>query len=173
MSVNLPFAAGFVAPGTGVQLNNEMDDFSATPGAPNMYGLVGDAANAIAPGKLPLSSMTPTFLEGARGVAVLGTPGGSRFITMVLLGSLVFMLGGDAASAAAVKRFHHQFLPDAIQYEPGGCTPEVAAALTARGHLLKPLERSYGNMQVVWCDRAKRQGQAASDPRGAGAAELR
>jgi len=173
LSVNLPFGAGFVAPGTGVLLNNEMDDFSAKPGAPNMYGLVGDAANAIAPGKRPLSSMTPTFLEGARGVAVLGTPGGSRIITMVLLGALDIMHGGDAASAAAVKRFHHQFLPDAIQYEPGGFTPEVAAALTARGHLLKPLERSYGNMQVVWWDRAKRQVQAASDPRGVGAAELR
>src|SRR3569623_1020527 len=83
------------------------------------------------------------------------------------------MHGGDAASAVAVKRFHHQFLPDAIQFEPGGFTPEVAAARTARGHLLKPLERSYGNMQVVWWDRAKRQVQAASDPRGVGAAELR
>src|SRR3569623_24851 len=173
LSVNLPFGAGFVAPGTGVLLNNEMDDFSAKPGAPNMYGLVGDAANAIAPGKRPLSSMTPTILDGARGVAVLGTPGGSRIITMVLLGALDIMHGGDAASAAAVKRFHHQFLPDAIQYEHGGFTPEVAAALTARGHLLNPLARSYGNKQVVWWDRAKRQVQAASDPRGVGAAELR
>src|SRR5690606_34072830 len=88
LSINLPFGSAFVPPGTGVLLNNEMDDFSAKPGSPNAYGLVGSKANAIAPGKRPLSSMTPTFVEMKDGVAILGTPGGSRIISMVLLGVL-------------------------------------------------------------------------------------
>lgn len=173
LSINLPFGAGFVPPGTGVLVNNEMDDFSAKPGAPNVYGLVGDEANAIAPGKRPLSSMSPSFIDGPRGVAVLGTPGGSRIITMVLLGMLDVMHGGDAASAAAVQRYHHQFLPDVVQHEPDAFDAELAAALTARGHRLKALDRTYGNMQLVWWDRTKRAVQAVSDPRGGGAAALR
>ena len=92
LSINLPFGSGVVAPGTGILLNNEMDDFSAKPGSPNAFGLVGSQANAIAPGKRPLSSMTPTMMEfGApddRYRAILGTPGGSRIITMVFLGML-------------------------------------------------------------------------------------
>lgn len=84
LSINYTFGSGFVPPGTGVLLNDEMDDFSAQPGAPNLYGLVGGEANAIAPGKRMLSSMTPTFVESERGVAILDTPGGSRIITMVL-----------------------------------------------------------------------------------------
>src|SRR5690606_32483295 len=90
LSINYPFGAAFVPPGTGVLLNNEMDDFSARPGTPNAYGLVGAEANAIAPGKRMLSSMTPTFLERDGQVAILGTPGGSRIISMVLLGTLEF-----------------------------------------------------------------------------------
>jgi len=88
LSINYPFESGFVPPGTGVLLNDEMDDFSAQPGVPNVYGLVGGEANAIAPGKRMLSSMTPTFAESERGLAILGTPGGSRIITMVLRGLL-------------------------------------------------------------------------------------
>lgn len=173
LSINLPFGAAFVPPGTGVVLNDEMDDFSAKPGTPNAYGLVGFDANAIAPGKRPLSSMSPTFIENERGVAILGTPGGSRIITMVLLGLLDIAHGGDAASAVAVKRFHHQFLPDVIQYEPGALDEKLVAALTARGHALKEVNRDYGNMQAVWWDRIRNTVQAASDPRGGGAAQVR
>ena len=173
LSINFPFGAGFVPPGTGVLLNDEMDDFSAKRGAPNVYGLVGDEANAIAPGKRPLSSMSPTFLEGQRGLAILGTPGGSRIITMVLLGGLEIMQGGDAAAAVSRARFHHQFLPDVVQYEPGAFSPELAAALGALGHTLKPLDRPYGNMQAIWWDKTHDRVQAASAPRGGGAAELR
>lgn len=173
LSINLPFGAGLVPSGTGVLLNNEMDDFSAKPGVPNLYGLVGDEANAIAPGKRPLSSMSPSFLEGERGVAVLGTPGGSRIITMVLLSMLDIMHGGDATSAVNAKRFHHQFLPDVLQHEPSAFDLDLATALTARGHTLKEVDRAYGNMQIVWWDKSRKTVQAASDPRGGGKAEVR
>ncbi|MDX1812585.1 MAG: gamma-glutamyltransferase, partial [Gammaproteobacteria bacterium] len=98
VTINYPFGSGFVAPGTGVLLNDEMDDFSAKPGVPNAYGLVGAEANAIAPGKRPLSSMSPSFLETKDGLAIIGTPGGSRIITMVLLGALDFYEGNGPTS---------------------------------------------------------------------------
>jgi gamma-glutamyltranspeptidase/glutathione hydrolase len=173
LSINFPFGSAFMAPGTGVLLNDEMDDFSAKPGIPNVYGLVGEDANAIAPGKRPLSSMTPTFLESDRGIAILGTPGGSRIISMVLLASLNIMEGGDAQSAVEVKRFHHQFLPDVIQYEPDGLSPSTIESLKARGHQLKALDRHYGNMQVVWWEKKNNKVGASSDPRGEGLAVSR
>ena len=172
LSINFPFGSGFMPPGTGVLLNDEMDDFSAKLGAPNVYGLVGGEANAIAPGKRPLSSMSPTFLEGPRGVAILGTPGGSRIITMVLLGGLDIMQGGDAAAAVGRKRFHHQYLPDVVQYEPDAFSPDLVTALGALGHTLKVLDRPYGDMQAIWWDKIKQKVHAASDPRGNGAAAL-
>jgi gamma-glutamyltranspeptidase / glutathione hydrolase len=170
LSVNYPFGSGFMPPGSGVVLNDEMDDFSAKPNVPNVYGLVGGDANAIAPGKRPLSSMTPTFLEDQKKTVILGTPGGSRIITMVLLATLDIAAGGDAASAVGVKRFHHQFLPDVIQYEPGALTPDVIAALQSQGHQLRELRHSYGNMQLVWWDKIRHRAEAASDPRGQGLA---
>ena len=172
LSVNYPFGSGFIAPGTGVLLNDEMDDFSAKPGVPNAYGLVGAQANAIAPGKRPLSSMTPTFVESADRVAILGTPGGSRIITMLLLGILEFADGTGPEAWVARPRFHHQFLPDHIQHEPDALAPELVDALQARGHGLQALEQPYGNMQAVLWDRRKGTVQAASDPRGLGAAEV-
>jgi gamma-glutamyltranspeptidase/glutathione hydrolase len=173
LSVNYPFGAGFVPPGTGVLLNDEMDDFSAKPGVPNAYGLVGAEPNSIAPGKRPLSSMTPTFVESERGVAILGTPGGSRIITMVLLGILDLEKGHGPASWVSRPRFHHQYLPDVIQYEPGALSPDVQQALRAQGHALKALERDYGNMQAIYWDYANKRVDAASDPRGIGSAEVR
>lgn len=173
LSINIPFGSGFMPAGTGVVLNDEMDDFSAKPGAPNAYGLIGENANAIAPGKRPLSSMTPSFLESDRGMAILGTPGGSRIISMVLLAALNITAGGDASTAVSVKRFHHQYLPDEIQYEPDALTPEVISALQAMGHRLHAVPRHYGNMQAVWWDKKNGQVSAASDPRGEGLAELR
>ena len=173
LSINFPFGAAFVPPGTGVLLNDEMDDFSAKPGLPNVYGLVGGAANAIAPGKRPLSSMTPTFVEGERGVLITGTPGGSRIITMVLLAVLDFAGGGDAASGVARGRFHHQFLPDAVQYEAGAFTEAERSGLLALGHHLQALKRRYGNMHSVLWDRVQGRVVAAADPRGGGLALVR
>jgi gamma-glutamyltranspeptidase/glutathione hydrolase len=156
LTINYPFGSGFMAPGTGVLLNDEMDDFSSGPGLPNVYGLTGGQANAIAPGKRPLSSMTPTFLEdsgrqdwgrqdwGGEGhvrkdggrIAAVGTPGGSRIISMLLLAVLDFADGKDAASWVAQGRFH------------------------------------YGNMQAWLWDLRSGRVQAASDPRGEGSAEV-
>jgi gamma-glutamyltranspeptidase/glutathione hydrolase len=172
LSINYPFGACLTPPGTGVLLNDEMDDFSAKPGVPNVYGLVGAEANAIAPGKRPLSSMSPTFIEGADGVAILGTPGGSRIITMVLLAALDHAAGELPESWVSLPRFHHQYLPDVIQYEAGAFDDALIAGLIARGHRLKPLDSAYGNMQAVYWDRKNRRVHAASDPRGIGQATV-
>jgi gamma-glutamyltranspeptidase/glutathione hydrolase len=173
LSVNYPFGSGFIVPGTGVLLNDEMDDFSAKPGVPNAYGLVGAEANAIAPGKRPLSSMSPTFVTSGERVAILGTPGGSRIITMVLLGILEFADGAGPEAWVTRPRFHHQFLPDRVEYEPGALSETVLEALKARGHVLHPLDTPYGNMQALVWDRREGSVRAASDPRGLGAAEVR
>lgn len=172
MSINFPFGSGFMAPGTGVILNDEMDDFSAKPGTPNVYGLVGAEANAIAPGKRPLSSMTPTFLENERGVAILGTPGGSRIITMVLLATLDFIAGRSPDSWVSLGRFHHQYLPDVVQYEADALAESTVTALEKLGHKLEKLDATYGNMQAILWDR-KLGASAASDPRGIGKAAVR
>jgi gamma-glutamyltranspeptidase/glutathione hydrolase len=173
LSINYPFGSGLVVPGTGVLLNDEMDDFSAKPGVPNAYGLVGAEANAIAPGKRPLSSMTPTFVESDTGVAILGTPGGSRIITMVLLGILDLDAGNPPQSWVSLPRFHHQYLPDVIQYEPDAFPQPVLKSLKAKGHQLKLLNSSYGNMQAIYWDYKDNRVEAASDPRGVGRAVTR
>lgn len=172
LSVNYPFGAASVPPGTGVLLNNEMDDFSARPLTPNAYGLVGAHANAIAPGKRPLSSMTPTFLEREHAVGILGTPGGSRIISMVLLGALEFARARPPAAWVSAKRYHHQYLPDVVQFEPGGLDAEAKAALEARGHALKDVGRAYGNMHAILWNRRTGRVEAASDPRGEGGADV-
>ncbi|MGF1642498.1 MAG: gamma-glutamyltransferase [Thiotrichales bacterium] len=170
LTINYPFGSGYVPPGTGVLLNNEMDDFSVKPGTPNLYGLVGAEANAIQPWKRPLSSMTPTFLDANDRVAVLGTPGGSRIISMVLLSSLAFANGADAATMVSLPRLHHQYLPDRIEFEPDALIPEDQAVLHKIGHTLEPVRDRYGDMQVVIWDRASGKLEAASDPRGIGKA---
>ena len=172
LSVNYPFGACFMPPGTGVLLNNEMDDFSARPGVPNLYGLVGSGANAIAPGKRPLSSMSPTFVESEDGVAILGTPGGSRIITMVLLGILDLADGGMPASWVSRPRFHHQYLPDVVTYEMQAFDAELVDALQSMGHTLKAKEQTYGNMQAIYYDSKNGRALAASDPRGVGMAAV-
>ncbi|MDH5610976.1 MAG: gamma-glutamyltransferase [Gammaproteobacteria bacterium] len=170
MSINYPFGSGFVAEGTGVLLNDEMDDFSVKPGVPNVYGLVGAEANSIAPGKRMLSSMSPSFLETSDRIAVLGTPGGSRIISMVLLSMLDFYQGGDAESMVKLGRFHHQYLPDKISYEPGVFDTDVVEALMAMGHQLEALSGTYGNMHVVVANKKNYHVEAASDSRGQGQA---
>ena len=115
LSINYPFGSGFVPEETGVLLNDEMDDFSARPGVPNVYGLIGGEANAIGPGKRMLSSMTPTFVETPEGVAMVGTPGGSRIITMLLLGVLELEAGSSPQEWVSKYLFHHQYLPYEVQ----------------------------------------------------------
>ena len=173
LSINYPFGSGFVPAGTGILLNDEMDDFSARPGEPNVYGLVGGEANAIEPGKRMLSSMTPTFVETAEGVAIMGTPGGSRIITMLLHGILELQTGGEPKDWVSKPRFHHQYLPDEVQFEPGALTADETAVLTRLGHQLKPLRSSYGNMQGVYWNVSTGAVSAASDSRGIGSSLVR
>ncbi|BCG65553.1 MAG: gamma-glutamyltranspeptidase/glutathione hydrolase [Methyloprofundus sp.] len=169
LSVNYPFGAGMVASGTGVLLNNEMDDFVSAQNTGNGYGLVGGDANAIAPEKRMLSSMTPTFLQVDGKVAVLGTPGGSRIISMVLLAALDFAAGNSPESWLQLQRFHHQYMPDQILYEKEGLTEAEITGLQALGHQLKQ-SYHYGNMQAVQLDQGDLS--AVSDHRGVGWASV-
>ncbi|MGA3302237.1 MAG: gamma-glutamyltransferase [Methylovirgula sp.] len=162
-TLNFAFGLGLVAPGTGILLNNELDDFAAKPGAPNAYGLVGGAANAPAGGKRPLSSMTPAmvFRDGKLQL-VTGSPGGSRIITIVaeiLLDCLDFHM--NVAEAEAARRIHDQWLPDELQVEPG--FPQATLQkLTAMGHKIVEYP-PWGSAQSII-----RQGdhwEGASDPR--------
>jgi gamma-glutamyltranspeptidase/glutathione hydrolase len=172
LSINYPFGAAFVVPGTGVLLNDEMDDFSAKPGVANAYGLVGSTANAIAPGKRMLSSMSPTFVESPGRVTILGTPGGSRIISMVLLAVLDTIAGHAPAEIVGHGRFHHQWLPDRIEVEPDALEVRVIERLRDMGHDVALRDNRYGNMQVVQWRRFGGGVSAASDPRGIGAAAV-
>lgn len=136
------FGARVTADGTGILLNDEMDDFSAKPGEPNMYGLVEGTNNAIAPGKRPLSSMTPTILtKDGKLVMVVGTPGGSHIPTGVLQVMLnVIDHGMTVTEATDASRIHAQWLPDVIFMEPNALSAETRAALEAKGHKLVPMD---------------------------------
>ena len=168
LSINYPFGACFVPPGTGVLLNNEMDDFSAKPGVPNVYGLVGAEANAIEPGKRMLSSMSPTFLETENRVAILGTPGGSRIITMLLIAALEFHENKTAEDIVNAPRFHHQYLPDHIEFEAAVFSESQQQRLQKLGHALKENKNTWGNMQAVIWNKKSKVMEAASDKRGIG-----
>ena len=172
LSINLPFGSAFTVPNTGVVLNNEMDDFSAKPGEPNAYGLVGNAANAIAPNKRPLSSMTPSFVESDDAVALIGTPGGSRIITMVMLGMLEHFDQQPVNDWVGRSRFHHQYLPDVIQHEPNTFSAAEVNALESKGHKLKNIGREYGNMQAILWNKKTGEVTAASDPRAFGESQV-
>lgn len=164
-TVNLPFGSAFMPPGTGILVNNEMDDFSAKPGEPNTFGLIGFTANEIQPHKRPLSSMTPTFMFGEHRQAAIGTPGGSRIITMVLLGILDFIDGNGPESWVSLPRYHHQFLPDQISAEHDTFTPAEVEALEALGHTVEVRVRPWGNAHGVMWDRQAGTVTAGSDPR--------
>jgi gamma-glutamyltranspeptidase / glutathione hydrolase len=169
VSINLFFGATYIAPGTGFLLNDTMDDFAVAAGTPNAFELVGADANAIAPGKRALSSMTPTFVETEQGLLIIGSPGGSTIISNVLGGILNWLDGKSAAEIVSAPRLHHQYLPDAVIYEPGALTAEERAALEQRGHKFRAGRGSWGNTQVVTWDYASGRVEAASDPRGFGA----
>jgi gamma-glutamyltranspeptidase / glutathione hydrolase len=163
-TVNYTMGSSFVAAGTGVLLNDEMDDFALVPNKPNVYGLLGSAANAPKGGKRMLSSMSPSIVIGADRTAVIGSPGGSTIITQVLEGILHFIDGESAQQIAADKRFHHQYLPDVVNVEEGTFDAATSDALTKMGYTLKPRE-SWGFMNVVTWDRKANKLDAASDPR--------
>ncbi|MDQ6996252.1 MAG: gamma-glutamyltransferase [Mariprofundus sp.] len=169
LSINYGFGSGYVSPSTGILLNDEMDDFATRPGQANAYGLVQGKANAVAPGKRMLSSMTPTFVMGPKRTFIVGTPGGSRIISMVMLASLGFMLDETPpADWVNAPRFHHQFLPDVVQFEPGAFSDSDTANLKRRGHKLQPLKRRYGNMNAILWNRATGRITGIADIRGEG-----
>jgi gamma-glutamyltranspeptidase/glutathione hydrolase len=136
-TLNFSYGSGIVAEGTGILLNNEMDDFSAKPGTPNAYGLIGGEANAIQPKKRPLSSMTPTMVfKGQDLKLVTGSPGGSRIITTVLQMVVNFVDHQmNVAEATHTPRFHHQWLPDRLFIEPA-INKDTRKLLQSRGYEL-------------------------------------
>lgn len=168
ITLNFFFGSGLMVPGTGILLNNQMDDFSAKPGVPNGFQLIGADANAIAPGKRPLSSSTPTFVQGSGGLMIIGSPGGSYIPGMVILGTLAFVEGRSAQEIVSAPRFHHQYSPDVLQFESDALNAEERAALEKLGHTLREGSRRWGNVQVVTWDYKTGEVAAASDPRGAG-----
>ncbi len=171
LSINYGFGSGYVSPSTGILLNDEMDDFSTRPGEPNAYGLVQGKSNSVEPGKRMLSSMTPSFVIGPDRTFIVGTPGGSRIISMVLLSSIGFMLDTTPPQSwVDAPRFHHQFLPDVVQFEPGAFSFELAKGLRHRGHVLKKTDRPYGNMQAIIINRKTGKLTGIADRRGEGQA---
>ncbi len=171
LTINLSFGSGLIAPGTGVILNDEMDDFAAAPGVPNAFGLVQGENAAVGPGRRPPSSMTPTVVLGPDGVRlVTGSPGGARIITATLQTIVnVVDFGMDARAAAAAPRVHHQWSPAHGWYEQHGLAPEVRRALSELGHELQP-RGAMGNVQLIVRDVAAGRWTGASDPRGVGLA---
>ncbi len=172
ITLNFYFGSGLVVPGTGLFLNDEMDDFVSKAGVPHGFNLVGGVPNEIAPGKRMLSSPTPTFAEGPRGLMITGSPGGSYITSMALLATLDFLDGKRAAQIVAAPRIHHQYLPDVLQYEPGALDGDETAALAKLGYRLRESTRRWGNMQVVTWDYASGRVEAASDPRGEGEGQV-
>ncbi|MEH2237782.1 gamma-glutamyltransferase [Nostoc sp.] len=167
-TINLIFGAGVVTPGTGIVLNNEMDDFAAAPGVPNAFGLVGNDANSIAPRKTPLSSMTPTIVtENGHFRMAAGAPGGSTIITQVLQVILnVLEYNMDVGAAVSVPRIHHQWLPDELRVESWGLDALTMQDLRRRGHKIKETAPwGNGNAIAVTPDGTL---EGAADPRGEG-----
>jgi gamma-glutamyltranspeptidase/glutathione hydrolase len=167
-SINFNFGSGVMATGTGVFLNNEMDDFSIKPGVPNGYGLVGSHANAIEPSKRMLSSMSPSIVLGESGIFVTGTPGGSRIISMVLLSILNWIEGMKAEEIVALPRFHHQYLPDRVEYEPSAFNEQELSYLEGLGHEMQSTQSTYGNLNILSWLFIENNIHGAADPRGIG-----
>jgi gamma-glutamyltranspeptidase/glutathione hydrolase len=173
-TLNTSFGSGMVAEGTGILLNNQIDDFALAPGIPNHWGLVGGDANAVGGGKRPLSSMTPTIVEppggGPRPVLVLGSPGGAKIINSVLQ-VVVNVIDHEMPLQEAVDlpRFHHQWLPDTLWYEPRAFPTDVQRALRALGHRLEPASPFVGNVNAIGLDDRGRW-LGGADPRRQGTA---
>jgi len=163
-TLNTNFGSGIVAGNSGILLNNEMDDFSAKPGTPNVYGLVGGEANAVQPSKRPLSSMSPTIIaKDGKTWLVTGSPGGSRIITTVLqmvVNSIDF--GMNVAEATNAPRFHHQWLPDQLRVEKG-FSPDTLKLLSQKGQNVKVMSAMGSTQSIMLGPDGMRYG--ASDPR--------
>ncbi|MGI8967149.1 MAG: gamma-glutamyltransferase, partial [Limisphaerales bacterium] len=171
-TINTSFGSKVVIPGTGVIMNNEMDDFSAQPGAPNFFGLVGAEANAIAPGKRPLSSMSPTIIsKHGEPILALGAAGGPTIISQVVLTIINFVdLQMPLADALKTPRFHHQWNPDELKIEMKWA-PSVMDDLEKRGHKLNKVT-SFGACQAIARNRDGKGFIGVPDPRGSGKAEV-
>jgi gamma-glutamyltranspeptidase / glutathione hydrolase len=169
-TLNTGFGSGVVIPGTGVLMNNEMDDFATQPGKPNVFGLIQSAKNEVAPNKRPLSSMTPTILlRDGKVAAALGSPGGPTIINTVFQTILNLADHGmSPQQAVSAARFHHQWMPDLIAWEPFGLSADVRAALEARGHKFAPPGRLMGSCHVVAVDASGKK-RVGVDPRVASA----
>ncbi|MGV0979054.1 gamma-glutamyltransferase [Empedobacter falsenii] len=165
-TLNNSYGSLVVVEGAGFLLNDEMDDFSVKPGTPNLYGLVGGKANAIEPSKRMLSSMTPSILEkDGKLLMVVGTPGGSTIITSVFQAILnVVDFGMTMQEAVAAPRFHHQWLPDQIDYEPNAISENVRESLKQKGYTLKE-RKPYGRVEGILVNTDGTY-QAGADPRG-------
>jgi gamma-glutamyltranspeptidase/glutathione hydrolase len=167
-TVNLQFGSGVVVPGTGILLNDEMDDFDAAPGARNAFGLEGGEWNLPAPGKRPLSSMSPTLVFGPDGKLLLavGSPGGSTIPSTVAWAILRAVDGRmPLDQALGTPRIHHQWRPDVIVAEPGALQDATRRALEARGHRVEEIAAPFGNPQAVRVDPATGWREGASEPR--------
>jgi gamma-glutamyltranspeptidase / glutathione hydrolase len=169
-TINFSYGTGLVAEGTGILLNNELDDFSAKPGVPNAYGLIGGGANAVGPDRRPLSSMSPTIvLQDGRPFLVTGSPGGSRIITTTLqVITNVIDHGMNVAEATYAPRVHHQWLPDELRVEDG-LSPDTIALLEQKGHAVS-VEDTMGSTQSIMATEDGLSG--SSDPRTPGALTL-
>lgn len=167
-TINFPFGSGLVADGLGIVLNNEMDDFAANIGGHNGFGLINTQVNTIQPKSRPVSSMTPVMVETAEGVALLGTPGGSRIPSMMLLAILEMEDSSDPTHWVEKARFHHQYLPDLVFFEEKAFDIPMQKALLLRGHKLRSAGKPYGNMQALYWDKDQDHVWVASDPRGIG-----
>jgi len=165
-TINTTFGSLVVEPKFGIVLNNEMDDFAAVPGKPNAFGLIQSDANAVAPGKRPLSSMTPTIVvRDGKAAYALGGSGGPRIISATLQVLLNMMRHGqDVQDAVAAPRFHHQWMPNAL-YVEGPLQKKLATDLTALGHTVR-LQNAIAAVQAATRDKTGLR--AASDPRKGG-----
>jgi len=167
-TVNTTFGSGVVIPGTGIVMNNEMDDFSAQPGAPNVFGLIGATTNEVAPGKRPLSSMSPTIvLRDGKPIFTVGAAGGPTIITQVLLAIIqVVDFAKSPAEALDQARFHHQWKPNRLLVEKalGQATID---ALRAKGHAVEVVN-SLGAAQAIGLGQGEKPFTGSADPRGPG-----
>jgi len=172
-TINFYFGSGVIAGNTGFFLNDEMDDFTSKPGVPNAYGLVQGVTNAIAPGKRPLSSMSPTIvLRNGRVFLVTGSPGGSRIITITQeVIQNVIDYGMDVQQAVDAPRYHHQYLPDTVYLEPYALSPDTVAILKGEGYTITQQAKTWGSAEAIERDPASGVLYGANDSRApAGAA---
>jgi gamma-glutamyltranspeptidase/glutathione hydrolase len=177
-TLNGAYGSGVTIPGTGVLMNNEMDDFTSQVGTPNMFGLIQGEANAIVPGKRPLSSMTPTLVtKDGKLVLVTGSPGGPTIINTVLqIITNVIDHQMPVMQAVEAPRIHNQWMPDVVTFERFGMNADTAALLRAKGHTL-PERKSYegayqGDGETIWIDPVTGRRHGAADPRKGDSAAL-